>query len=656
MKKIALVPLLFILVSVLNAQIPSDVILILDGQNVSSEEFIRVYEKNKNITSELDKKNIDEYLDLFINYKLKVIEAENQGYDTIKSFTDEFTGYRDQLAKPYLEDSHLKEKLIKEAYDRSTQEVDVSHILIRCEKNAPPKDTLLAYEKIKAIRARVAGGEPFEQVAKATSEDPSVKNNGGRLGYFSVFQMVYPFESAAYNTKVGKVSKIFRTSYGYHILKVNDKRPSRGSVKVAHLMTRISKNASQPEIQAANEKINKAYSDLVNGKPWKEAVQEYSESPNTKTNNGEIGWLTIGQAPDEFLSPCYALEIGQFTKPVQTVGGFHIGYVLDKKPIESYEESLEKITRQIERDQNRKNALKTLQYSELKRKYPVTLFPENLDVLYTLVDSSLYNGKWNANKAGNIDTPVVKIEETNYSVSDYAKYLASQKPASKNTLPLETIVLKNLEEYGNKCLYDYAMEKLPEINDDYKYLLKEYHDGILLFNITNDLVWQKAQVDTLGLNTFYMQTKKYQWNERITVNIYKYTDSTFTAKLPLLIKKQLKKNKGLEIVLQSLCPNDSLACVSLETKTFERGQDAMADKLSWEKGTYTIEHDQQWNYLYYIVDTKGMQDKKLSEARGLYIADYQAYLESEWIKQLRAKYDVMINTEALERIKTELNN
>ena len=646
--------LLTLITSVSFCQSEYGTILTIDGADISSEEFLRVFNKNSNLTSEEDKKNLDEYLELFINYKLKVVEAEHLGYDTVQAFTDEFNGYKKQLAKPYLENNEIKNDLVAEAYERYKLEVDASHILISCDENALPADTLKAYEKITAIHARVAGGEPFDQVARATSDDPSVKNNDGKLGYFSSFRMVYPFETAAFTTPVGSVSGIIRTSYGYHIVKVHDRRPNRGSIKAAHIATRIASNATEPEIQAAKEKIDKAYLALMNGMTWEEAVQEFSENPRTKTKNGEIGWLSSGKAPEEFFGPAVKLNAGEFTKPIRTEGSFHIGYVLDKKPIDSFEESKEKLERQVDRDRDRKKALKDQQYSELKEKYEYKENPSELGKLVSLMDSSIYTNDWNAENAAILSDPLITIDEKVITLYDYAKYLAGSEVRKNKRTPIEGIVVFNFEPFANKRLTDYAMKRLPEENDDYKYLLQEYRDGILLFNLTNDLVWQKAQEDTNGLENFYTEADKYNWNERIDVKVYSYTDNAITAQLPALIKKQVKKNKPDSFIIESLCENDSIPCVSVTDKTYEKGHDSMADKLTWEKGSYISESDTENNYIYYVTDIKASEPKKLDEARGLYIADYQTYLEKKWIEELRAKYEVIKHEDVINKVKAGL--
>jgi peptidyl-prolyl cis-trans isomerase SurA len=655
MKINLIILLISVVLAPLSAQSDNDVLMTIDGREITSGEFIRVYNKNNSITPDTEKRNVDEYYELFVNYKLKVIEAENLGYDKDKAFVDEFEGYRDQLAKPYLENSGLKEELIKEAYERYTNEVSASHILVTCEANALPEDTLKAYQKIAAIRVRVAGGEPFKQVARATSDDPSVKDNEGYLGYFSAFRMVYPFETAAYNTEVGKVSEIIRTSYGYHVLKVHDRRESRGSIKAAHIMVRLDENGSEPEQQASKEKIQKAYLSLVEGMLWEEAVQTYSENPRTKTKNGELGWLSSGRAPDVFLDPCYETEPGNFTKPIQTKGGYHIAYIIDKKPVESFEEAQEQITRRVERDQKRKEALAEQKYAQLRAKYQVTIFPEELDALANLMDSTFYTGQWAAEKASGLSNSVVTIENKSFSTLQFAEYVTNKRLRLKGSEPIIGVLNAQLENYANENLYNYALEQLPKENADYRYLIQEYHDGILLFNLTNEEVWEKAQSDTSGLEAYYKKGKKYQWNERIEVNIYKYEDNTISTKLPDLIKKQQKKNLDNSFLINELCASDSTPCIFIENKTYEKGQDAMADKLPWIKGANRLESDKDWNYLYYVVDTWDKKDKSLNEARGLYIADYQAYLEEAWIAKLREKYIITVDEEVFNNIKSELN-
>ena len=651
MKKIF--PIFALLLTTLNL-LSQNSIMTIDGKEISTDEFERVYSKNNNITPNTEQKSVDEYIDLFVNYKLKVIEAENQGYDTMKTFVDEFNGYTKQLAKPYLQDKTLKEELIKEAYERSKYEVRASHLLLKLDDDALPKDTLKVYEKIMEIRSRVIGGEPFGEVAKATSDDESVKQNGGDLGFFSVFRMVYPFECGAFNTEIGKISMPVRTRFGYHLINVTDKRDARGSVNVAHVMTRVPKEASAPEKQAAIERIEEAYHKLMNGADWSEIVQEYSEHNRTKENDGNIGWLKIGQAPENFMEECFKLDVGQFSKPIETDGGFHIAKIIEKKPIGSFEESKDKIAKRVDSDRGRIEALQHLMDGELKAKYGFDFHPENSEAIVSYLDSSIYEMTWNPGATSGLQKTIVKVGDITYTQSDYAVYISKLSRPKVNGKSFNKIVSTYLQDYASELLKEYAMSQLPNENDDYKHLLQEYHDGILLFNLTNDMVWKKAQEDTMGLQGFYKTAKKYEWGERIVVDIYEYTNNAITEKLPKIAKKKAKKALDISFVTNSLCPEDTIPCVKIESKTYEKGQDSLAEKLPWEKGAYTTISEDGNIFFYYVKKTHPAESKKLNEARGLYIADYQTYLEEQWVNSLREKYTVEINDDTLKALKDKL--
>lgn len=631
------------------------ILMTINGKDITTEEFKRVYTKNNNITPNTEQKSVDDYIDLFINYKLKVIEAENKGYDTMKTFLDEFDGYTKQLAKPYLQNQKLKDKLIKESYERSQYEINASHILIRVDENALPEDTTKAYEKISEIRARINGGEPFEEVARATSDDQSVKQNGGNLGYFSVFRMVYPFECGAYNTPVGKVSTPVRTQFGYHIIKVNEKRPARGSIEVAHIMTRVPRDASAPEIQAAEEKIQKAYHELMDGSKWEDIVSQYSEHQRTKENNGNIGWLKTGQAPEEFMEVCYKLEVDGISKPIRTQGGFHIAKILDKKGVESFEESKERLAKRVDGDKGRRAALVDIMDKELMNKYGFEALNNNAHEIANVLDSGIYLGNWDFTKAGQLKKPILKNSDISYTQYDYAKFLADQSRFEMQRKSFETIATNYIKKFISEKLNEYAINQLPKENLEYKYLLQEYHDGILLFNLTNDMVWKKAQEDSLGLEAFYKTTDKYQWDKRIDVVIYEYTNNDFTSSLPKLAKKQAKKKLDDSFIIANLCPEDTIPCITISKKTYEKGHDAITEKIKWEKGSYTVLNNDDAIYFYYIVDTHPVENKKLNEARGLYIADYQTFLEEKWVGELREKYNIKVNNEVLGSLKEKLN-
>ncbi|MBN2485950.1 MAG: peptidylprolyl isomerase [Bacteroidales bacterium] len=654
MKKILSVLTALVFSVVAFSQENTKTLMTIDGRNITAEEFIRVFSKNNNITPETEKKSVDEYLDLFINFKLKVIEAENLGYDTVASFIDELEGYRRQLAQPYLSVNEIENKYIEEAYNRTVTELRASHLMVRLDRNPSPSDTLAAYNKIYGYYNRIVGGEPFEKIVIEAAEDPRDAQNEGDLGYFSAFRMVYPFETAAYNTAVGQVSKPVRTMYGYHLIKITDSRPNRGEVKVAHIMTRYEKEATEPERLAAKEKLEKAYAELKSGADWNEMVEKYSENPGTKKFNGEIGWLKTGTAPEVFLDACHKLSEGEFSGVIETPGGYHIAKILEKKPVETFDELKNELKSKIEKSEDHKNLIDNTLNTNLKNKYGFSFYPQNATPLVNYIDSTIYAQIWDPAPAKGLTDKIVTVGEKDYTLYDYAIFLSKANKFASHRLNFSEIVQKNAESFATQCLHDYAINRLEKENPDFKYLLKEYHDGILLFNLTNDTVWKRAQDDTTGLNAFFKTAKKYNWNPRFETLIFEYTDSSFTAKLPSLAKKYATGKQNIAYVNSKLCPNDTLPCVQVKEKRYEKGVDSFADKLGPKKGYNTSIKDKNKFRFYYVKDVLPVSQKQLNEARGLYIADYQNFLEQEWIKQLRNKYEITVHDSVLNELKNNL--
>ncbi|MCB0381655.1 MAG: peptidylprolyl isomerase, partial [Flavobacteriales bacterium] len=289
MKKIGLVTLLLSAVLVSKAQQTDPVLLKIDNKAVTLSEFDAIFKKNNTKETVITEESVNEYLDLYIKFKLKVREAENLGLDTSASFKSELEGYRKQLIQPYLTDREVSEALIEEAYERMKYDVNASHILINVDENALPKDTLIAYNQILKIRDRILKGEDFGTVAVETSNDPSSKTNKGNLGYFNALHMVYPFESAAYNLKVGDISMPVRTRFGYHIIKLNDKRAARGNIKVAHIMIQGSKDLDEETLKNKKQKIDEIYAKLLTDKTqFGELAQQFSDDKGSAARNGEL--------------------------------------------------------------------------------------------------------------------------------------------------------------------------------------------------------------------------------------------------------------------------------------------------------------------------------------------------------------------------------
>ena len=486
------------------------IVMTIDGEGVTKSEFLQIYLKN-NPNPKYDKVSLDEYMDLFQKFKLKVAEAEALGYDTIPKLNKELEGYRKQLALPYLIDSAQNEALVKEAYDRTKTEVRASHILLRLDPNAAPADTLIAYNRLLGLKARIEKGEDFASVAKMKtgSEDPSVMNNGGDLGYFTAFQMVYPFEDMAYNTKVGSVSNPFRTRFGYHILKVTDVRPARGTMRVAHLMISTGKEATQETKDNAQKKINEIYAKLTTGENWEQMVTLHSDDAGTTKKGGELpafGTGTTQRMVPAFEDAAYALKNdGDMSAPIKTEYGFHIIKRLEWKDVQPLSVIKKEIQTKVNKDERSKKSQDSF-VAKLKVRYAYANTGEkNLKWFNSNLDSTYFIGKWSAAKLKS-NKVLFTIDGKKYTQKDFADFLVKNYRGIKKD-DASRVVASQYKNWEKSAILTYEESSLINKYPDYKALVNEYHDGILLYEVMSDKVWNKAVKDTSGLRNFFNENR-----------------------------------------------------------------------------------------------------------------------------------------------------
>ncbi len=633
----------------------SKVLLTIDNSPISQAEFERIYSKNNQEPS-FDKASLDEYMNLFVNFKLKVIEAEAKGLDTLKSFKTELKGYKQQLEKPYLSDPAADEELMKEAYERMKWNVRASHVLIRCADNALPVDTLKAYNKIMKVRAQaIKTSADFSALAKKYSEDPSAAQNGGDLGYFTAFSMVYEFETAAYNTEIGKVSKITRTKFGYHILKVIDKKEDSGQVKVAHLMRATPKGSSKEKILEEKTKIFHIYDSLIAGVDFVEMVGKYSDDRGTSTKGGELPYFGTGRMIPEFEKAAFAIkEIGALSKPIQTSYGWHIIKLIDIKALGSFEELEATIKSKVSKDIRAQKGRKML-ISRLKAEYNFTENKKAVEPFYSIIDSTIYEGKWSSEKAVDLNDVMFTISDSvNYTQQDFANYLNNDKLRRVNN-PIIVLVDKEYDRYIEKMVVAYEQSRLQEKYPEFKYLLQEYHDGILLFNLSDEMVWSKAVKDTAGLDLFHSKSQdKYMWGDRVEATIYTLNNDEYSGAASKMAAKIGKKNLDYnEIVAKfesKTVSKDSMFQISVIKQKFSKGDNELVDSLGWDIGLKSNVVQGKEVVIVYVNQQIAPESKMLNEARGLITADYQTYLEEVWIKELREKYKVQINQEVFDQM------
>ncbi len=653
-KTISLSLLLCMFFSLISAQDYKDKVLItIDGKEITAGEFERVYKKNNN-ENVAQQQSVEEYIDMFINYKLKVMEAERLGMDTASQFLKEFNSYKKQLAQPYLTSEELTEKYAREAYERMKEEINASHIMVRISSDAAPEDTLHAYNKIMEIRKRVMGGEDFEKVARAVSDDPSVKTNGGRLGWFSAFRMVYPFETAAYNTEVGSISMPVRSNFGYHIIKVHDRRPAKGSVEVAHIFLTAPQSMSKEELQDQREKIFMVYDSLQMGAEFSEMADRYSDDKSSGRKGGVLPWFSSGQMIPTFDSTAFALERpGQISEPVRSDYGWHIIKLLDKKSVGSYEEEKPEILSFIKKGDRGKS--KDLAFiAQLKEDYGYNFYAENYDKMLSTVDSTIFDAAWEAEKAEvYFDLPIFTIGNLDITVEDFSRYLET-KVLKRKPVDYRIHLGSYYEPFEKEKILQYEEDNLEEKYPEYRYIVQEYRDGILLFDLTDKMVWSKAVEDSTGLVEFYEENKEnYMWDERANTYLVIVKDSSILEDVRKRASKRVRRNKfDPDKFLSRFCKDDTTGnCMKITHEKFEKGENDKVDEMKWKKGvgkTFARNGDAAFMIVTEILDP---EVKKLEETRGLVIADYQKHLEDRWLNQLRDEYQIEVNRELLSKIK-----
>jgi peptidyl-prolyl cis-trans isomerase SurA len=623
------------------AQDKKAVVLTIDNDQITKEEFENIFRKN-NRDSVISQKSLDDYMELFINFKLKVKEARELGLDTVAKFRQELEGYRAQLARPYLTDNSMVDEMVREAYERQKEEVRARHILIKCDPNATPEDTARAYARMMAVRDRVVKGEDFETVAMAMSEDPSAKDNGGELGYFTVFQMVFPFEDAAYKTPVGQVSMPVRTRYGYHILEVEDRRAARGEIHVAHILIKPKQEADGEK--NAQSKINEIYDRLLRGENFEELASKFSEDGGSAKKGGELPWFGTNKMVAEFEEASYSItKDGDICPPFKTSYGWHIVKRLGLKPVPAFADVEKELKTKVTKD-SRAERTRTSFVARIKKDYNFVYRPENLKPLLAAADTNVFKGVLKVKKSA-LKKPLFEMEGKKYPVKDFYNVLTSRK-GIKTKLSPQDYVSTEAETYAQSQLLKLEDSKLESKYDAFRLLMNEYREGILLFELTDQKVWSKAVKDTTGLQKFYNEnTTKFMWPERADVTIFVCGNEGIANQA----RKMLAEGKDNSAIAAEL-NKDTQLNLQIEEGIFAREDKDVLAKVKWAKGVSdNVSLNDQVMFVNFK-DVLAPAPKKLSESKGMVTSEYQNYLEQKWIQELRAKHKYTINREVLHSI------
>lgn len=622
-----------------------NIVVKIGNQGFTKEEYETIYRKNNTqLSNEAEVKTPEEYIDLFVNYKLKVIEAENMGYDTVQEFKDELAGYREELAKPYLTDITITDSIVRIAYYRTVNEIRASHILINVAPDALPDDTIKAYNRIIEIRNMAVNDlVPFDQLAFDYSDDPSAKSNKGDLRYFKAFGMITEFEDAAYNTPVGQICMPVRTKYGYHIIFVTDLKKSEGDVKTAHIMKMFSdkNNVSTNEDAFYKREIDSIYYELQNGASFVDLVTKHTDDQSTIHSNGEMDWLNRTFGVDEFIDAAYALEVDQISEPVRTPYGWHIIKLIDKRGIPSFNEMENELLQKIKRDPKRSMHSKQSFIKKKKDEYNYKSFDENIQKFIEYVKDK---GDTIQNISPEIlSLPMHQVASIKYTIDDYLK-LQQKKLGYINKLPT-IIAIQQIESYNDEVIDIYENSILEEKYPDFKNIMQEYHDGMLLFAIMQDEIWNKAAIDTIGLNQYYEQHKDiHHWGdfyEGILIRCY-------NTEAYNICKELIQVNGITNIDTLNSIVNNNANNAHIFSGRWEKGDNDRIDYL-----VFGAEMPNNFNPELEFVHGELIpagKPKLLQDARGLYISDYQKVLEEQWMNKLRKKYKVKVNKKLLKTI------
>jgi peptidyl-prolyl cis-trans isomerase SurA len=650
MKKfLSLFILVFLSAMTVFSQNKKEVLMTINGKPVFTNEFKRVYKKNLDLVQDESQKDIDGYLELFIDYKLKIAEAQAQGLDQESAYQSEFSKYRDQLSRNYLFEDKVTEELAKEAYERGKFDIAASHILIRVDYESVPQDTLAAYNKIKSIREKALKGEDFTGLAKTYSEEPGAKERGGDLGYFSVFTMVYPFETAAYNTPVGEISEIVRTSFGYHIIKVKDRRAKLPKIGVSHIMISDKKGARtfNPE-----ERINEIYTMLKQGESFESLAKQFSDDKNSAVKGGKLNPFTKGDLrASEFEDAAYDLKkIGDISKPVKTDFGWHIIRLDEKLPVETFEEQKQMLEKKVS-EGDRSKLVTTATNNKIKQKYGFKKEASFLPYFDTYVGDDVLKRKWVMEPIpASEEKTLFTIGDRKVGYTDFAKFIENRQRTTRPYKQKEAFLVELYNEFETEQLKDYFKERLEVDNEEYAAVLNEYRDGLLIFDVMNKNIWQKAKTDSLGLDEYYNKTKAdYQWKQRVDADIYSATSESIAKQ----IQTMLAEGKTAEEIKASLNTEEKVN-VLITPGLFEIDQHELPKNLAIKQGVSSIYPNNDSFVVVNIKEVLAPGVKALDEVKGKVLSNYQNDIEASWMENLRKKYNVDVNKKALKHVKKDL--
>lgn len=625
-----------------------DVLFTVDSEPVYTSEFIRVYNKNLDLVQDESQKDVDEYLTLFTNYKLKLKEAESLGLNEKPTYIRELDSYKKQLAKSYITDSKVTNALVEEAYERISYDVKANHILIRVLENANPEDTLVAYNNILKLRDR-ALNEGFDVVRKEVHNGQSVF--GEELGYFSGFKMVYKFESVAFNTAVDSISQPFRTRFGYHIVNVQDKRKSRGERTVAHIM--VVKKEGDSLAEKPEDRIQDIYQKINQGEDFETLAKQFSDDKSSASKGGMLSPFSSGQiSAQAFEDTAFSLEtIGDVSQPFQTQYGWHIVKLYNKKPIPPFEVMKSELEEKVKRD-SRSKLIDDALVNKLRTQYNVEINKGALDYFVSILNDDYLKRSWKLPTDFDGNKPFVKIEQKQFTNKEFGDYLLKTQRNAKPNSSFNNIVSESYEEFLNTKLVEYKEDNLENESEEFAHILGEYRDGLLLFDLMETTIWNASKTDSIGIQNYYESHKnKYVLPERVDAVVA----SSAKQKTLKKVSKLLDDGMAIEEIKSLVNSNDKVQVI-FTSDIMDASHQALPKDFQFKTGISEIYKHNKAFVVVQVKDILPQTQKTLDEAKGAVISDYQTYKEENWLKELGDKYKIVVNKDVLNKVKTQIKN
>jgi peptidyl-prolyl cis-trans isomerase SurA len=614
-------------------------LMTINGKAVTLGEFEYLYHKNN--SQQLAPQTIDEYLDMFVTYKQKVADAESEGIDNTEAFKNEFDGYRRELAEPYLRNKEMEDSIIRAVYSHMQEDVDVSHIMLASK--GPGIDADAQKHTLDSIRTAILNGADFAALARQYSIDRAARKNGGRMGFIPVGRLPYTFEDAAYNTKAGEISPVVETPFGFHIVKVNARRPARGQVLAQHIL-KLTQGLSEEDAAKKKAEIDSIGALLAAGADFEEIAKKESEDPGSQRNGGRLNWFGAGQMVPEFEEAAFSLQNGEVSAPFKTSYGYHIVKRLDWKPVDSFETMEPMIKNVIQRDERGQMPRKR-KISELRRKFKAGVNAANL----ALVKNEIV-------KNGGLDSALIEkyiVSEMEVASMGKQKILLSEV-VSEIGAPLAGTPERQAAQFEERvnlsldnAVTEAERQDLAVNNADYRNLLNEYRDGMLLFEVSDRKVWTKAKQDKEGLeNYFRTHRDKYKWEKP---KFKSYVVFATSDSIMQLAKGYLESTD---------MPGDSLATdlrkkfgkdVKIEKVIAAQGENNITDYLGF--GAEKPEAKGKWAWYFPYRGKILNAPEEAADVRGAVTGDYQGELEEAWVAGLKQKFPAKINKKTLKKAK-----